>query len=76
MKRAAILGMLLTIFAMTSAADAGLFSRRSNVRYVQRQDGSYVVQRTRPRRRPGLFRRMIELERRKNAWLRRTFFGR
>lgn len=74
MKRAVILGMFLTIFAMTSAADAGLFSRSNNVRYVQTQDGGYVARRT--RRRPGLFRRLIELERRKNAWLRRTFLGR
>ncbi len=28
------------------------------------------------RSRPGLFGRLIELERRKNAWLRRTFLGR
>jgi hypothetical protein len=27
-------------------------------------------------RRPGVFARLIELERRKNVWLRRTFLGR
>jgi hypothetical protein len=62
----AVLGLL----AMTDSASAKDRSRK--MRYQQPQQNYYYQE----QERPGLFSGLMELERRKNAWLMRTFFGR
>ena len=45
---------------------------QQQVQPTQPQQETYYYQQE---QRPGLFDRMMEVERRKNAWLRQTFFG-
>ncbi len=60
---------VLGLVAMSDSASAKDRSRK--MRYQQPQQNYYQEN-----ERPGLFGGLIEMERRKNAWLRQTFFGR
>jgi hypothetical protein len=70
--RKLILGViaLVGIVAMSDSASARDKSSRK-MRYSQPQQAYYQQN-----ERPSLFGGLIEMERRKNAWLRQTFFGR
>jgi len=62
----AVLGLL----AMSDSASAKDRSRK--MRYNQPQQNYYYQE----NERQGFFSGLMEMERRKNAWLRQTFFGR
>ena len=70
--RKLILGLiaLVGIVAMSDSASARDKGSRK-VRYSKPQQNSYQQD-----ERPGLFGGLIDMERRKNAWLRQTFFSR
>ncbi len=61
---------VLGLVAMSDSASAKDRSSRK-ARYSQPQQNYYQEN-----ERPGVFGGLIEMERRKNAWLRQTFFGR
>ncbi|TXT24794.1 MAG: hypothetical protein FD138_3032 [Planctomycetota bacterium] len=52
--------------------DDGRGYSQQQVQYAQPQQQQYYYQ----EQRPNLFQGMWEMEQRKNAWLRQTFFGR
>lgn len=71
MKKAMLLGVLLAaVTFVPSSAEAGKFNRRTT---TYRTNQGYVQ--SRPARK-GPLARLWELEKRKNAWLKRTFLNR
>ncbi len=74
MKRAVLLGLIVVGLGsgIPADAEAGKNNRNNNV-VIYQEDGQTVVVRE---QRQGMFGRLMEAERRKNAWLRRTFLGR
>ncbi|MFM9961906.1 MAG: hypothetical protein ACKV2Q_11860 [Planctomycetaceae bacterium] len=71
--RKLILGLiaLMGLVAMSDSASAKDRSWRKP-RYSQPQQNYYYQE----NERPGLIGGLVEMERRKNAWLKQTFFGR
>jgi hypothetical protein len=70
MRRTIVLSTL-AILALSSAAVAG--DNSIPVQTASMTGQAPVIQVAQTRARGGLFSRIMELERRKNAWLRRTF---
>lgn len=76
MRRMLTMGLALAIITVSSlSVDAGGYYRRSSKPCPNcgKYHTYYYQQST---KRKGLFKRMWDLEQRKNAWLKRTFLGR
>jgi hypothetical protein len=74
MRRMLTMGFALAIITVSSlSVDAGYYRRSSK---PCPNCGKYHVYYVQTAKDKNVFQKMMELERRKNAWLKRTFFGR
>lgn len=63
---------LIAVLGLVAMSDSASAKDRSSRKMRKSQSQQYYYQEN---ERPGLFSGLIEMERRKNAWLRQTFFG-